>query len=188
MAFAVPLLAAAAAGGGAAAAGGGLATALGAGSAALGGLSAFQQSAYQAKVAKNNAEIAAMNAERAGQAAQVEQLRSDRSYAQAEGTMRAQQSASGLSSLGRSQLAAIDQLRRVRGEAALDIRHQGDENVRKLYQEAADFRSEASAAKRQAIFDLAGTALDIGSAGAKDPVLKRKFNSLIGGSRSTRIG
>lgn len=148
---------------------------------AIQGFSAFQQGQYQSAVAKNNAKIAKQNADRAGYAAQIEQMRSDREYAQQRSSLLASQAASGFDVLGRSQMASRNNLSRVRGEEAEDIRTQGLYDVRNLMQEQANFLGESRAQKTQAWMGLASTAFDIGGQISKLPK-KRKPSSLIGGS------
>ena len=60
------------------------------------GVSAFGQANYQRQVARNNEAIAIRNANAASDAAQVEQLRSDREYASTLGQQLSAQSVSGL--------------------------------------------------------------------------------------------
>ena len=139
----------------------------------FGGVAGFEQSRYQAQVARNNADIAAKNAQRAADAGQIEAQRSDLEYAQQEAQALSIQSASGLDVLGRTQLATRDNIARVRDIAAHDIRLQSDENVQKLLQDSANFKGQASAAKLEGITKLVGS---IGDAGT----------SLLGSSRSTR--
>lgn len=150
-------------------------------STALAGFSQFQQAQYQSAVAKNNAKIADQNAERAGYAAQIEQMRSDREYQAQEGAQLAAQAASGFDVLGRSQMASRANLARVRGEQALDIREQGLFDVRNFQQESANFMGEARAQKTAAWMGLASTAFDIGGTIAKSPQGKKAVHSLIGG-------
>ena len=159
-----------------------LALPLAIGGAALQGFSTFSQGMYQSAVAKNNAKIAGQNADRAGYAAQIEQLRSDREYAAQEGTLLATQAASGFDVLGRSQVMSRANLERVRGEQAVDIRQQGLFDVRNLQQEQANFLGEARAAKTQAWMALASTAFDIAGMAVKKPGAKPK-SSLIGGTK-----
>lgn len=137
------------------------------------GVSAFQQGKYQSQVAKNNAKIAQQNAARAADATQQEALRSDREYLAQESQQFAAQSASGLDVLGRSQLMTRANTQRVRGQAASDIRLQGDADVRRLLQDAANFKGEASAAKLEGTTKLIGSVFEAGT-------------SLIGNSRSTK--
>jgi hypothetical protein len=158
--------------------------ALGVASSAISGISQFQQSKYQAAVAKNNAQIANDNANRAGYASQIEQMRSDREYMAEQGTLHAAQAASGLDVLGKSQTLARHNLARVRGEQALDITQEGLYNVRNFQQQQANFLGEARAAKTQAWMGAAATAFDIGgqvaSFGQKGGFKKK---SLIGGTK-----
>lgn len=146
---------------------------LGAAGTLFSGVSAYQQGRYQSQVAKNNAKIAEQNAARANTAAQIEQQRSDREYGAQEAQALAAQSASGLDVLGRSQFLSRENIHRVRGEAAKDIRLEGDANVRSLLQDAANFRGEASAAKLEGTSKLIGSAFSAGS-------------SLLGSARSTK--
>jgi hypothetical protein len=131
-------------------------------STAISGISQFQQSQYQAAVAKNNAQIAKENSERASYASQIEQMRSDRQYMAEGSTLLATQAASGLDVLGKSQSLARGNLTRVRGEQAIDIAQEGFYNVRNFQQQQANFLGEARAAKTQAWMGLAATAFDIG--------------------------
>lgn len=146
------------------------------------GISQFQQGMYQSAVAKNNAKIAGENANRASYASQVEQMRSDREYRAAEGTMVATQAASGLDVLGHSQIMSRANIDRVRGEQAIDIRQQGLYEVRNLQQEQANFLGEARAQKTQAWMGLAATAFSVGSQVAGSPQGKKAIHSLIGGT------
>lgn len=151
---------------------------------AIQGFSEFQQRQYQATVAKNNAKIAKENADRAGYASQIEQMRSDREYGAQEATLLATQAASGFDVLGRSQILSRANINRVQSEAAVDIRMQGMYDVRNLQQEQANFLGEARAAKTQAWMGLASTAFEIGGMASK--VFGGKgaaSKSLIGGTR-----
>lgn len=148
---------------------------------AIQGFSAFQQAQYQSAVAKNNAKIAEQNAHRASYASQIEQMRSDREFMAEGAALFASQAASGLDVLGRSQMASRANLARVRGEQAVDIRRQGEFDVRNLMQEQANFLGEARAAKTQAWMGLAATAFDIGGQISKLPKKPKPSSSLIGG-------
>jgi multidrug resistance efflux pump len=152
-------------------------------STAISGYSQFQQSMYQSAVAKNNAKIAEKNADRASYAAQINQMRSDREYAQQESAQLAAGSASGLDVLGRSQVLARSTLAAVRGEEAKDIRDKGLFDVRNFQQEQANYLGEARAAKTQAWMGLVSTAFDIGGAVASSPQGKKLAHSLIGGTK-----
>lgn len=159
-----------------------LPVALAVASTAIAGWSQFQQNKYQAAVAKNNAQIAKENADRASYAAQIEQMRSDREAAAQEGAVEANQAASGLDVLGGSQLATRANLFRVRTEQAIDIRRQGEFDVRNFQQQQANFLGEARAAKTAAWMGLAATAFDIGGTIMKSPQGKKAVHSLIGGT------
>lgn len=155
--------------------------ALSVGATAIQGISAFQQASYQAAVAKNNAKIAAQNADRADYASQIDQMRSDREYAAQEGSLLAAQSASGLDVLGVSQVAARRQLASVRGEQALDINQQGLQQIRNFQQQQANYIGEERAANTQKWMGAVATAFDIGGTIAKSPQGKKAIHSLIGG-------
>lgn len=152
-------------------------------STAISGYSQFQQSMYQSAVAKNNAKIASQNADRASYAAQINQMRSDREYAQQESAQLAAQSASGLDVLGRSQVMSRVAFASVRDQEAQDIRDKGLFDVRNFQQEQANYLGEARAQKTQAWMGLVSTAFDIGGAVAKSPQGKKAIHSLIGGSK-----
>ena len=152
-------------------------------STAINGYSQFQQSMYQSAVAKNNAKIASQDADRASYAAQINQMRSDREYAQQESAQLASQSASGLDVLGRSQVMSRAAFANVRDQEAQDIRDKGLFDVRNFQQEQANYLGEARAQKTQAWMGLVSTAFDIGGAVAKSPQGKKAIHSLIGGSK-----
>lgn len=151
---------------------------------AIEGWSQFQQSQYQATVAKNNAKIASQNADRASYASQINQMRSDREYAAQEASIEATHAASGLDVLGGSQIMSRANVARVRSEQALDIRNAGLFDVRNFQQEQANFLGEARAAKTQAWMGLAATAFSIGSqvSSAKSKKSTTQKSSLIGGT------
>lgn len=156
---------------------GGIATTLGAGASALAGVSAIQQGNYQSQVAKNNAKIAEQNAAAESEAAQREQIRSDREYAAMLGEQYAAQAGSGLDLLGRSQLATRDLTRRVRGEAGQDIRRAGTTAARGLLQDAQNFRAEGRQAKTQGLISGIGSFLEAGSTIGSDKGLQKSLAS-----------
>ena len=122
--------------------------------AVLQGVTAFGQANYQRQVARNNQTIATQNANRASDAAQVAQLRSDREYAATQGAQLAAQSASGLDVLGASQVGVRALTAKVRGEAATDIRRKGESDTASYFNQAAGFAGEANAAKASGIGSL----------------------------------
>jgi mannitol-specific phosphotransferase system IIBC component len=148
----------------------------------LQGLSQFQQQNYQANVAKNNAKIAGKNADRAGYASQINQMRSDREYAQEGATVLASQAASGLDVLGASQVSSRINITRVSKEQAGDIRQQGLFDVQKFQQEQANFLGEKRAARTAAWMGVASSAFDIAGTLAK-PEGQSFVHSLIGGTK-----
>lgn len=98
---------------------------------------------YQAAVAENNAKIAAENANRASQTAQEQQIQSDNEIAAFIGQQEANQSASGLSTTGRSQLLTRKSAARIGRQDAANIIAQGNQESRNFHQQGADFRNEA---------------------------------------------
>lgn len=183
MAFAVPLVGAALAGGGTAAAGGSLATALAVGSSAISGLSAIQSANYQSAVARQNAAIAERNAQVASEKSQVEQLQSDREAAQLLGQQEAIQAASGLNLMSRSALEVRRNTRRVGQEQARNIIDEGTGRARGYLQDSADFRGQARQAQTEGFFSAAGSALNAATSIYGDRNLRR---SILGSSRATR--
>lgn len=121
------------------------------------GVSAFGQANYQRQVARNNEVIAKQNANRASDAAQIEQMRSDREYASTLGQQLAAQSASGLDVLGVSQLGVRKQTARVGLEAAQDIRRKGESTTAGYFNQAAGYAGDANAAKSSGISSLIGS-------------------------------
>ena len=130
---------------------------------AVSAIGASNQANYRAKVAANNAAIAEDNANKAAEAAQREQQRSDFEYADLISRQFSAQSASGLDVLGASQLRTRDLSGRVRGLAATDIRRQGEANTANLFQDAANFKAESNAARKESGLALATGVLKIGS-------------------------
>lgn len=152
-------------------------------SGAVGALGAIQAGNYQAAVAKNNAEVALENAGREADAAQQRQIRADREYAAQVGEQLATQAASGLDVLGRTQLATRRLTEQTGRGAAKDIRLEGQNTAQRFQQDAANFRAEASQAKKQATFSALGSVLDLGTQIAKTRKPKAPPKSLIGTSK-----
>lgn len=153
-------------------------------SAGVSALGAIQAGNYQAAVAKNNSEIALENAGREADAAQQRQIRSDREYAAQGGEQLALQGASGLDVLGRTQLATRRVTEQTGRAAAKDIRLEGQSTAQRFMQDSANFRAEASQAKKQAAFSAIGSVLDLGVTATKG-MKSRKGSpkSLVGGSK-----
>lgn len=126
----------------------------------FGGVAALGQANYKSQVAKNNAEIAARNAGLASDAAQIEQMRSDREYAAQRGMLQAQAGASGLDVLGGSQRAVLGLVDRSRAEAATDIRRQGEAQSSDLLAKMAGFKGQANAYKSAGITSLIGAGFE----------------------------
>lgn len=135
---------------------GGVGSLLGAAGTVLSGVTAMQQARYQAKVAENNAKIAEENAQLASQTAQQEAMQNDEEIATFIGQQEAIQSASGLSTSGKSQVLTRRAAARIGRQDSENIRRQGEYNVRGLQQEAANFRSDAKAAKASGTAALVG--------------------------------
>ena len=135
-------------------------------------------------MAENNAAIAEQNAIKASEAAQLEQQRSDFAYGDLMSQQLSAQSASGLDAFSSSQLKVRDLSRRVRGQAATDIRRQGEANTANLFQDAANFKGEANAARAQGNLALLEGALKIGGAVAEGMKKKSPKGSLIGSTRT----
>jgi hypothetical protein len=138
-------------------------------------LANFGSTMYQAQVAKNNSKIADQNAQSASDAAQAEQVRSDRESAELEGQQLAIQSASGLNLMGRTSVAVRDSSHAVGREAAVDIQKAGASEARGFQQQAANFRGQAKMLKIKAAQDL-----------TKDAA--KAYASMAGGSSSTSSG
>lgn len=159
--------------------------ALAAASVAFSGFTQWESAKYQAAVASNNAKIAKANAGRASDAAQENQRRSDIEYAATIGDIRAQQSASGLDTLGRSQLAVRNRTKNVGRLAALDIRQQGEDEIRDFLAQEQSFRAQKKIAKIGARNAVIGTALKLGSVAADAGAFG---NAGAGGSASSGVG
>lgn len=163
MAFAIPLLPALGTFFGSA---GGIAAA---GSAALGAVTAITEGNYQAAVARNNARIAEMNAQRESMAGQTEAMRLSQENAGRVGELTASQAASGLS-LGSGSFAQGRALEtRIGALEVRDTARAGAERAQASLQQAANFRGEARAAKRQGYLSAAGSLLSLGGEFAGSP-------------------
>lgn len=143
--------------------------ALQAGGALLGGVSSLAASNYQAQVARQNAEIAEQNAQRASQQSQQEAERADLELAALAGQQEAIQGASGLS--GRSQVLTRRSTARLGRLDAQRIRIAGTAESRNYMQQAADYRSEASQARRAGYMGFAQGVIGAGAslAGGAQP-------------------
>ena len=126
------------------------------------GVAALGQGNYQAQVAKNNATLAERNSNVASEQAQIQQMRSDREYAQQRGMFLADAGASGMDPLGGSQRAVLGLIDRNRGEASVDIRRQGEAQSTDFNNKAAFYKGEAGAAKSAGISSLVGSVFKAG--------------------------
>lgn len=148
---------------------------------------AFTQANYQARVAKNNARIAAENAARTSDAMQEEQKRSDMEYAQLIGEQTAAQSASGLDILGRTQQLTRLSSEGVRRAAGLDIYDEGTAKARNFLQESANLKGDAKQLRNGAWIKLGSDVSEIATGmprSGKGGVPR----SLAGSSSSTSSG
>jgi hypothetical protein len=153
--------------------------------AGLGAVTAISEGNYQAAVARNNAAIATANADRESMAGQTEAMRLSQENAGRVGELTASQSASGLGIQSRSfgQGRALET--RIGSLETRDTARAGAERSQQSLQQAANFRGEARAAKRQGYLGAAGSMLSLGGAFAKSPqaaslVSKSKLNRRYG--------
>lgn len=137
--------------------------------AVLGAATAISEGNYQASVARNNEKIALANANRESQAGQVEAMRLSQENAARVGDLTASQSSSGFGIGSRSfgQGRALET--RIGAMETRDTARAGSERAQSSLQQAANFRGEARAAKRGAVFGAAGSLLSLGGAFAGSP-------------------
>lgn len=140
-----------------------------AGSAALGAVTAISQGNYQAAVARNNAQIAEANANQESMAGQTEAMRLSQENAARVAELTAGQAASGfdLGSYSFGQARALET--RIGALEVRDTARAGAERSQASLQQAANFRGEARAAKRQGMLGAAGSLLSLGGEFAKSP-------------------
>lgn len=150
-----------------------LGTAISVGSSIFGGIAQNNASKYQAAIAENNATIARDNAYKASQTAQEQQIQSDNEISALIGQQEAQQSASGLSTTGRSQVLTRRAAARIGRSDAQNIINAGRAESGNFLQQEADFRGEARQARSTGRNALIGGLLSAGS-------------SLVGGAQPTR--
>lgn len=143
---------------------------------------------YQAQVARNNYNVAMQNAAAESTSAQIEQMRSDREYAEFAGEQQAAQAASGLDMLGRTQVLQRRSTINARGEAAQDIRLAGHQRIGERIDEAKGFRKEVKQRNKQAMIALASGVIKMGSEaqGMFDGQPGPQKSSLASSSRSSR--
>lgn len=142
------------------------------GSAALGAVSAISQGAYQSAVAKNNARIAEANAARESMAGQTEAMRLSQENAGRLGDLTAEQAGSGFA-LSSGSFAGTRALETRIGQLEVrDTARAGAERAQASMQQAANFRGEARAAKRNAVFGALGSAMELGGSFAGAPQAK----------------
>lgn len=152
-----------------------------AGTAALGAVTAISEGNYQAAVARNNARIAEMNAQRESMAGQTEAMRLSQENAGRLADVTASQAASGLSLGSRSFGEGRALESRIGALEVRDTARSGAEQAQASLQQAANFRGEARAARRNGILGAAGSLMSLGGQFAqskslvKRSPLKRKF-------------
>lgn len=162
------------------------AAAMAGGQAVLGAASAITEGAYQAAVARNNARLAEANADRESYAGQTEAMRLSQENAGRLAEMTAQQAGSGLavSSSSFEKMRALEM--RIGATEVRDTARVGGERAQASLQQAANFRGEARAAKRNAVFGALGSFMGgagqiAGSGGAKSSLIDRsKLNKRFG--------
>lgn len=150
-----------------------LGTALSVGSSIFGGIAQNNASKYQAAIAENNATIARDNAYKASQTAQEQQIQSDNEVAALIGQQEATQSASGLSTTGRSQMLTRRAAARIGRSDAQNIINAGRTESGNFLQQEADFRGEAAQARATGKTAMIGGLLNAGA-------------SFVGGAQPTR--
>lgn len=152
-----------------------------AGTAALGAVTAISEGNYQAAVARNNARIAEMNAQRESMAGQTEAMRLSQENAGRLADVTASQAAGGLSLGSRSFGEGRALESRIGALEVRDTARSGAEQAQASLQQAANFRGEARAARRKGILGAAGNLMSLGgqfaqnSSLVKRSPLKRKF-------------
>lgn len=138
-------------------------TALSVGSTLVSGIAAFQQNRMQAKLAKQQAEIAQENAKRARFRSQVEQQDQDILARAVLGELASSQAASGLDFASGSFASRRKAAQILARKDSLNIRQGGELEAQNFEQQALDARFEAKQAKRAGTFSLLSTAFDTGS-------------------------
>lgn len=156
---------------------------LGAAGSIYSGVSAYQQAQYQAEVAKNNAKIAEMNANRATVRGGIEAQMKDAEFAQLLGEQEVAQAASGVTISGRSALRARNATRMYAAGDRATIRENANTENYNYRVEATNMRAEAKAAKASGKAALIGGFL--GAAGEIAGAPWRK--SLVGDAKSTAV-
>jgi hypothetical protein len=151
-----------------------------AGSAALGAVTAVTQGNYQAAVARNNEAIAKANADRESMAGQTQALRLSQENAGRLGELTAAQAASGLSIGSRSAVGARALETRIGRMEVEDTARAGAEQAQASLQQAANFRGEARAARRNGMLGAVGSALSLGGDFARSLVTRSKLNKRFG--------
>ncbi len=146
-------------------------------SAAVTGLSSLVAGNFRAAVAKQQAEIARLNADRATELGKVEQLKQEDLSLAFIGEQIATQSASGLSLGGSSQVLTRKTARRLARKDALNVRRAAEVERFNFLAQANASESEASLAKFEGVSGLLASFFEA-AAGSAD--------SLIGSSKSTK--
>ena len=132
-------------------------------SAGVAGYSAYQQSKYQAKVAKQNAKFESERAIGEIDRGVEERRNLSRRYAATRGAQRAAMAANGIDvDFGSAADVLGDTDMFYREDTETSLTNQAD-RVRGIDISAANFRGEAAAAKSRATGQLIGTALNMGS-------------------------
>lgn len=159
---------------------------LGAAGSLYGGMAAQQQANYQAEVAKNNAKVARMNADRAVVRGGIDAQMKDAEYAQLLGQQEVQQAASGVTVSGRSQIRARNATRMYAAGDRATITENAAVEGYNYRVDATNLKAEAKAAKASGKAAMIGGILGAAGsiAGAPWGDLPK---SLVGGASSAVI-
>lgn len=132
-------------------------------SAGIAGYSAYQQSQYQAKVAKQNAKMENERVVNEIDRGREERRNLARRFAAVRGEQRASMAANGIDvDFGSASDLIGDTEQFYREDTATSIANEAD-RVRGIDINVANYRAEASAARSRATGQLVGTAFDMGS-------------------------
>lgn len=129
----------------------------------ISGVFGMAQGMYQAKVAQANADIAAENAKRAIERAQIEQIDQDTETLAMLGEQEAAQSASGISITGRSAVRTRATARRLGRRDALNVRQAGEIEAYNYLTDEMNFKAQAKGSQLSAWSSMVGGVLGAAS-------------------------
>jgi hypothetical protein len=136
------------------------------GSAVVGTAATISANNYQAQIAKRNAELMEINAQRAVQRSQTEQLAQDQQTRALLGEQLAAQSASGLKLGGKSQMLTRKSARMLGRLDAINVRDQGNVEAFNYRMMAADEMDKIKFLNQSSGFALLSGFLDAAGSGA----------------------